>query len=165
MFNNIGEKIKGLAKILCWGGIIFSLIFGWVLIFNKIQMLGLLLMIFGPVCSWISSFFMYGFGELITETKNISKHTKFLKPYKTLKQKYTDNKNRIKEFISIEELSNRKTIEIECPTCETNLVYTKGELLQEDNPMCEECYRWICGDKVEDTEKDKVEKDKNFDLG
>ncbi len=80
MFENIGSKIKGLAKFLAWVGIIASFIFGirlcsqasnsW---YGGSWMIasGLGLMIGGSLLSWIGSFFLYGYGELIEKTANI----------------------------------------------------------------------------------------------
>ena len=81
MFNNIGGKIKGLAKFLCWTGIILSVISGIIMIANGASVsrgrysnapdyvgLGFLTMIAGSLFSWLGSFFMYGFGQLVEDT-------------------------------------------------------------------------------------------------
>ena len=89
MFDNIGGKIKALAKILCWIGIIGSIIGGIVIIragnavssyssyygssasSSSSGVLGVLTMILGSLLSWIGSFFTYGFGQLIEDTQAI----------------------------------------------------------------------------------------------
>ena len=98
MFTNIGGKIKGLAKFLCWVGIIISVILAIVFITtgNKaskeldnrrynysyndytvkeatttLTTTGWVLLFVGPLASWISSFTLYGFGELIDRTASI----------------------------------------------------------------------------------------------
>ena len=38
--------------------------------------IGLVLIVAGPIGSWISSFFVYGFGELIEKTSEIAENTK-----------------------------------------------------------------------------------------
>ena len=71
MFNNIGGKIKGFAQIVCWLGIIGSIITGFVFIGigsdsrhgGGIVFLGILIAIVGPIASWIGSFLTYGFGQ------------------------------------------------------------------------------------------------------
>ena len=80
MFDNIGGKIKTLAKVLCWIGIIASLVFAIVLWSQNNQYdyvtrartntigTGLIVLVIGCLGSWMGSFFMYGFGELIEET-------------------------------------------------------------------------------------------------
>ena len=66
MFDNIGGKIKGLALNICWLGIIASLVDGIRIISIEDSWgYGIVIAIVGSVLSWISSFFMYGFGELI----------------------------------------------------------------------------------------------------
>ena len=93
MFNNIGGKIKGLAKFMCWLGIILSVIAGVVMIIaaassrsytfdsygEKITLstggsivAGILIIVFGSLASWIGSFFMYGFGELVENSKKVA---------------------------------------------------------------------------------------------
>ncbi len=93
MFNNIGGKIKGLAKFLCWLGIILSVIIGVILIIAAASsrsytfdgygeritlssggsvVAGILVIVFGSLASWIGSFFMYGFGELVENSKKVA---------------------------------------------------------------------------------------------
>ena len=88
MWDNIGEKIKLLAKIIAWVGIISSVIGGSRLISQGFDMnqsgrggelfifLGIASLIGGSIISWISSFFMYGFGELIKKTAAIEQNTR-----------------------------------------------------------------------------------------
>lgn len=70
MFERIGSKIKKLASVITWLGIIASLILGVVLISGGDEMivLGILVMAVGSLASWIGSFLLYGFGELIEKT-------------------------------------------------------------------------------------------------
>ena len=93
MFNNIGHKIKGLAKFICWLGIILSVILGVILILSASTsrsfsidgyservtisaggsiVAGILVIVFGSLFSWIGSFFMYGFGELVESSKKVA---------------------------------------------------------------------------------------------
>lgn len=74
MFKNIGKKIKTLAKIICIAGISFFVIFGLVMLLVSIEdsryiVIGILYLLFGPIFSWICSFTLYGFGELIDNSK------------------------------------------------------------------------------------------------
>ncbi len=76
MFKNIGGKIKGLAKVICFVGIGISVVAG----FGKMGSghndamvgMGLAVMIGGSLVSWIGLFFAYGFGELIENTTVIA---------------------------------------------------------------------------------------------
>lgn len=81
MFSNIGKKIKVLASVICWIGIIASIITAIIFFANALDgwneeffiMMGLLTLIVGPLLSWIGSFFTYGFGELVDKTCDIEK--------------------------------------------------------------------------------------------
>ena len=73
MFENIGSKIKSLATIICVIGIGFSVICGVYLIshddyYNDTATVGWIVLIAGSLSSWIGSFGMYGFGELVEKT-------------------------------------------------------------------------------------------------
>ena len=67
MFNNIGGKIKSLAKVVCWIGIIASIIGGIVLFMEDDDMFFICVLIAGggALISWVSSFVLYGFGQLV----------------------------------------------------------------------------------------------------
>ncbi|MDR1328063.1 MAG: SHOCT domain-containing protein [Oscillospiraceae bacterium] len=84
MYNNIGEKIKGLAKVIAWIGIIVSVIAGLILIVEGsdsyygggiLISVGIVVVVVGTLVSWIASWFMYGFGELIEKTAEIARNT------------------------------------------------------------------------------------------
>ncbi len=65
MFDNIGGKIKKLAKFICIVGIIISIITGIVMISSNMAGAGFLTMIVGALMSWVGTFVLYGFGELV----------------------------------------------------------------------------------------------------
>ena len=82
MFDNIGKKLMDVAKILCWLGIIASLILGIALIaigtadtsrYNdqatSSVITGIIIIVVGCITSWISSIALYGFGQLIEDNK------------------------------------------------------------------------------------------------
>lgn len=75
LFDNIGSKIKTLAQVLTWVGIIISVIWGIVIMATDEDLIfaGLMIAVFGSLGSWISSFALYGFGQLIENTDNIVK--------------------------------------------------------------------------------------------
>lgn len=81
MFNDIGEKIKTLARWVCWIGIIASVIIAFIM-FSKVDEvpylqeelykgLGYCFLFVGPLLSWISSLLLYGFGELVDTNSQI----------------------------------------------------------------------------------------------
>ena len=71
MFNNIGQKIKTLAKVLCGLGIFIPCLAG---IVNMLRpeignpLTGLVLIVVGSLGSWVGSFMTYGIGQLIENT-------------------------------------------------------------------------------------------------
>lgn len=65
MFDNIGKKIKSLAEVVTTLGIVFSILAGIVNMINTGFLVGVVFMAIGILLSWISSFFIYGFGQLI----------------------------------------------------------------------------------------------------
>lgn len=73
MYENAGEKILGLANVLCIIGIIASCLCGLVLMFinSDLFLSGLLVAVLGSLFSWLSSLTLAGFGELIVSTTEI----------------------------------------------------------------------------------------------
>lgn len=98
MFSNIGGKIKVLAKVLCWIGIIASIVIGLLLINGNALMSmlfrtldvegdlpdiaavavgsagiisGVSTIIIGSLLSWVNSFVLYGFGELVANSSEL----------------------------------------------------------------------------------------------
>lgn len=78
MFDNIGGKIKTLAQVVTWIGIISSVISGIALMSIDEDMIfvGLMVMIFGSLMSWVSSFVLYGFGQLVENSDKLVKMSK-----------------------------------------------------------------------------------------
>ena len=73
MFNNIGGKIKGLAQFIAWVGIILSFISGIDVISSYSNFVGgLLVIVIGSILSWIGSFVLYGFGQLIENSDDMA---------------------------------------------------------------------------------------------
>ncbi len=83
MYKNIGNKIKTLAKIVCIVIAIIWVMVGFVLIFNRysspfVRLIGLLTIFISPFFAWISSFLLYGYGELIEQNAEINQKLKYL---------------------------------------------------------------------------------------
>ena len=79
MYENIGGKIKGLASVLFVVGLIGAIFAGALLLIDEQVALGLLTIIGGPIICWVSSWFLYGFGELIDKASEIARNTSYLK--------------------------------------------------------------------------------------
>ena len=75
MFFNIGNKIKVLAMVTTIIGIIFSIIFGIIIMIENF-FLCLISMLICGVSSWVGSFMIYGFGELIECAQRIARNTR-----------------------------------------------------------------------------------------
>ena len=79
MYNNIGNKIKFLAKAALFGFEIAAVIIGIVFMSSDSDLiaLGLLMwFVIGPITSWVSSVLLYGFGELIDRACAIERNTR-----------------------------------------------------------------------------------------
>ena len=77
MFDNIGGKIKTLAQVVCWLGIIISGIYGIGMMAVDVHLVlaGIIVIVTGSLMSWLSSFALYGFGELIENSQMIRYNT------------------------------------------------------------------------------------------
>ncbi len=77
MYDNIGGKIKVLAKVIAIVEAIAAVIIGIVIIVPDDVMIpaGLLVMLAGALIAWVSSWLLYGFGELIDKTCDIARNT------------------------------------------------------------------------------------------
>lgn len=72
MFSNIGGKIKNLAMVLCGIGISGSVLLGILLISNRAAVPGIIFMIVGSLFSWVGSFVLYGFGQLVENSDRMA---------------------------------------------------------------------------------------------
>ena len=87
MFDNISDKMKSAATALAILGIIGSIIVGIVMIakaedsyYPEIGIWsGWLVIIVGSLSSWVSSFTLYGFGQLIENTDAICSEMKSIR--------------------------------------------------------------------------------------
>ena len=80
MYDNIGEKIKGLAKWTFIVEAIVAVITGIAMMMvgegEELSFYGLLVMLLGPIAAWVSSWLLYGFGEIITKLCDIERNTR-----------------------------------------------------------------------------------------
>lgn len=70
MYDNIGGKLKTLAKVQFWIAAIASAITGIVMLVSE-MVLGLLFLFGVPVIAWIATWLLYGFGELVEKVCHI----------------------------------------------------------------------------------------------
>ena len=81
MYDKIGGKIKVLTKAIAIIGIVASVIYGIVLLSSGQTVAGIIYILIMPFLIWISSFVLYGFGELVEKVCNIEKN---------IRQRYPD---------------------------------------------------------------------------
>ncbi len=85
-YDNIGNKIKSLAWVIFLIESVGSILAGFILLEIALDekeswmvLAGLAIMISGPVISWISTWVLYGFGEIIDKLCEIERNTGCLK--------------------------------------------------------------------------------------
>ena len=146
MFNNIGGKIKGLATATFIVEAISAIVTGIALmcIDEDLIGIGLLVMLVGPIVSWISSWLLYGFGQLIENSDIIAeeykrknkKHEKVVA--KNNSEKETQRREKVKAIIASSDTADDEFVDISCPNCKEELSYTK-EQLQNGGTICPMC--------------------------
>ena len=149
MFNyeNIGNKIKGLAQMAFVVEAIAAVITGIALMATDEDLIlyGLLVLIVGPIIAWVSSWLLYGFGQLIENSDIIAeeynrkneKHEKVVE--KNNERKQEQRKKAIKATIVNPEISEDEFIDITCPNCKAELSFTKGQLQSGEELTCPMC--------------------------
>ena len=79
MFDEIGNKIKTVAQVFTWIGIVGSVIWGFVVMGSNVDnavLFGILIIAIGSLVSWLGSLTLYGFGQLIENTDELVKQRK-----------------------------------------------------------------------------------------
>ena len=75
MFDNIGRKIKTVAKLFCWIEIICCVVAGIAIMGageSAAVAVGIIVALGGSLMSWVGSFMMVGFGELVENSAKIA---------------------------------------------------------------------------------------------
>lgn len=86
MFENIGKKLKTLAKIGCALGIVGAIL-SVLSCFVSGNFSGLLIAVLMVLIPWVGGFGLYGFGELIEQNDKIIQNTRYLR----IKNKHAAN--------------------------------------------------------------------------
>ena len=146
-YDNIGGKIKGLAKAAFIVEAIAAVLSGLVMFVEDDDMflIALLVAIVGPIVAWVGSWLLYGFGQLIENSDIIAaeynrkneKHEKVVE--KTNERKQEQRKKAIKATIVNPEISEDEFIDIACPNCKAELSFTKGQLQSGEELTCPMC--------------------------
>lgn len=157
MYDNIGGKLKLLAKIVFGIDAAIAIIGGLVLMsFDEdLIFIGFIVMIIGFIIAWIFSWFLYGFGQLIEnsdiitdEYRNKNKNRKNendktecktsdkINPFQG-KSKTADRFCYGQEELPTEDESGY--IDMICPNCKEELSYTKEQLISNEILICPMC--------------------------
>ena len=148
MFDNIGKKIKMLARIGTWIGIVSSVIcfIVFVSIDDDLFLIGLCVALLGPLLSWISSFVLYGFGQLVENSDIIAENMpKRESPYpnEVAKDATVFLKKEAPKKVDIEEIKNTYDlgilIEDVCPSCGEMVSFPRDMLEKEREVTCPYC--------------------------
>ena len=85
MFNDIGAKIKKLARFIAWFDIVVSILGGIAMIIISLTdfeylwylfVLAPVAVVFGCLSAWLSVIMLYGFGEIIDKLTAIEQNTR-----------------------------------------------------------------------------------------
>ena len=77
MFRNVGERLKTMANILVWVGIVASVAVGFVWAFSGGgPLVGVLCALGGSLFFWIVCTVLYGLGRLIENSELLVKNAK-----------------------------------------------------------------------------------------
>ena len=146
-YDNIGSKIKGWAIWIFLGEALAAVIAGIALIAEDADMalVGFLLIFLGPIVAWVSSWLLYGYGQLIENSDIIAeefkrtneKHEKAVA--KNNERKQTQRRKEVKAVIANPDVDEEEYIDITCPNCKAELSYTKGQLQSGEALTCPMC--------------------------
>ncbi len=146
-YDNIGGKIKSWAKWIFAVEAIAAVVGGFIIVDQDEDMilLGLLVVVFGPIVAWVSSWLLYGFGQLIENSDIIAeeynrkneKHEKVVA--KNNAKKEAQRREKAKVIIANPDIADVEYIDITCPNCKEELSYIKEQLKSGDVicPMCD----------------------------
>lgn len=147
MYDNIGGKIKGLAKATFIVEAIASVITGIVLWIVTEELWCALILFCGPIVAWVSSWLLYGFGEIIDKLCDIEQNTRGGQSKTQIKEtaERTEKEAAEKRKLEIEakakreadekakreaaierEIANIEYVDIKCPNCHEPLSFEKG---------------------------------------
>ena len=122
MYDNIGGKIKSLAVWMFIFEATGSIITGFVLMAEE-DALYILLVIFGPIIAWVSSWILYAFGEMVEKTCDNENNTRhILNIVSTLtKKQINDFENDTRQILNeLSTLSFEQTNNFENDTAKSN---------------------------------------------
>ena len=133
MYDNIGNKIKDLAIVVFVIEAIASVVAGIALWVDTEEWIYALVVFLGPFVAWISSWLLFGFGEIIVNLDAIEHHTRLLTHPEEIKEMQLAEKEEKKNKKIITEKEGN--VIVECPECGEELFFDK-ELVDPECPYC-----------------------------
>ena len=133
LYGNIGGKIKGLAFASAIVGAIGAVIGG--IIFATVDddfiFFGIITVLLGPIVAWVSSWVLYGFGEIICHLDDINYSTKKVASIKSSQNKAPAPKPQNEmatDYCPECNAQIRYNVDakfVSCPNCKSTLEITK----------------------------------------
>ena len=119
MYENIGEKIKGLAKAMFIVEAIGAVITGIALpaTDDDFILAGLLTLFCGPIVAWVSSWVLYAFGQFVEDTHAMRKK------YYPMAEEQANREAEEKANREAEEIAQKKAQTFSCPKCSNTVNY------------------------------------------
>ena len=142
LYENIGEKIKSWAKWIFIIEAISAVVSGFVLMGNDDAVVGLIVLLAGPLVAWVSSWILYAFGQLVDDV-HASRCLGDTKSFERTKAESTHSVPQNKPLENITEL-NVQYKSGKCDFCSTTsdqLVYCKlvDDLGTRYRTICKDC--------------------------
>ena len=142
-FDNIGGKIKILAKVTCWIGSISSVIGGVIMMLNGLAyentrgiLGGIMIAVLGDLVSWVGSFRLYGFGQLIENSDIIANQYRKTEDRKEWSRQEAQ---KVKTALNDEKINENEWIDLTCPNCGEQLSFTKAQIQGNPKVDCPSC--------------------------
>ena len=128
-FHNIGGKIKSLAKfIFVFDAVCTLIVSGWLIIqgiidqISFLSLLGCILLVLGPIAAWVSTWLLYGFGQLIENTDILSGRL----DHSAIQQEDDDDMvvycPHCNAEIPVPQDASTGRLEMHCPECSTQFI-------------------------------------------
>ena len=161
MFENIGRKIRILAQVVFWVGVIGSCVAGLVVLVKMESAIGLLIMLGGGATALISGWLAYGFGELIDKTTEIAQNANTLPKIQTAVERKSNNavgdnnqsnNKSVKTVPSATEQSNNKSVKT-VPSATEQSNNKSGVYVVSQEPSLE---KWLAEGIISEEEYQKI---------
>ena len=141
MFNDIGKKIQNLASISASIGIGVFVIIGIVMMSISTEAVGIaiLVMAVGGLVSWVSCFFIYGFGKLIENSEILVSRGHNLETNNSKLENKTEKMDlQLSKSVVHPIVSSDKPEKVET---KPEVVYPKIKIRKlESNSVCKKCF-------------------------